>query len=226
MVRGAQVPQVIYLHGLGSSPGSIKAQLVSRWCSELEIPVEIPSLSIPSFERLSVDAVIERVKELVTQVEPDCPVILAGSSFGGFSALHSFARLEEGERAKVRGLFLMAPVFYPWHHTRGLLTPEVERVWREQGTFPIAESATGRNVPVHYQFIEELRTYVSDAVPLSVPTVIVHGTSDETVSHEQSVEFSSKQAEARLVLLEDDHQLVAHPERLRELFHGFVAEVV
>lgn len=225
MVRGAQVPQVIYLHGLGSSPGAVKAQLVSRWCRELEIPVETPSLSIPSFERLSVDAVIARVTHVVAQTEPERPLILAGSSFGGFSALHSFARLGEAERAKVRGLFLMAPVFYPWHHTRGLLTPEIERVWREQGTFPITESATGRDVPVHYQFIQELRTYVSDVVSLSVPTIIIHGTRDETVSHEQSVEFSSKQPAARLVLLEDDHQLVAHPERLRKLFHEFVAEV-
>jgi len=226
MVRGAQVPQVIYLHGLGSSPGSIKAQLVSRWCRELEIPVEMPSLSIPSFERLSVNAVIARVTELVAQLEPERPLVLAGSSFGGFSALHTFARLAEAERAKVRGLFLMAPVFYPWHHTRGLLSPEIERVWREQGTFPITESATGKDVPVHYRFIEELRTYVSDVVSLSVPTTIIHGTRDETVSHEQSIEFSSKQTAARLVLLDDDHQLVAHPERLRELFHEFVAEVV
>jgi len=225
MVRGARVPQVIYLHGLGSSPGSAKAQLVSRWCGELEIPVEMPSLSIPSFEHLSVDAVIARVTELVAQVEPERPLILAGSSFGGFSALHTFSRLVEAERAKVRGLFLMAPVFYPWHRTRGLVTPEVERVWREQGAFPLTESATGRDVPVHYQFIEELRTYVSDVVSLSVPTTIIHGTRDETVSHEQSIEFSSKQPVARLVLLEDDHQLVAHPERLRELFHEFITKV-
>jgi hypothetical protein len=118
---------------------------------------------------------------------------------------------------------LMAPVFYPWHHTRGLITPEIERVWHAQGVFPLTESASGREVPVHYQFIEELRRYSSDAVSLSVPTLIVHGTRDDTVSHEQSVEFSMKQGHSRLVLLEDDHQLVAQPERLRGLFEELVA---
>ncbi|MEY4700126.1 MAG: hypothetical protein RL326_313, partial [Pseudomonadota bacterium] len=58
----------------------------------------------------------------------------------------------------------------------------------------------------------------SDAVSLTTPTVIVHGTQDETVSHEQSVEFATKQGHPQLVLLEDNHQLIAYPDRLRALF--------
>lgn len=223
MVRSAELPEVIYLHGLGSSPESVKARLVSSWCSEFGLPVVTPSLSLPSFERLSVDAVVSHVVGLVERVPSDRPVVLVGSSFGGFSAVHAFDRLGAVDRARVRGLMLMAPVFYPWHHTRGLITPEIERVWHAQGVFPLTESASGREVPVHYQFIEELRRYSSDAVSLSVPTLIVHGTRDDTVSHEQSVEFSMKQGHSRLVLLEDDHQLVAQPERLRGLFEELVA---
>lgn len=222
MVRGVELPHVIYLHGLGSSPDSVKARLVSGWCDELGLATTTPSLSIPSFERLSVDAVVSHVVDLVGGLPSRQSVILAGSSFGGFAALHAFARLSEGERARVRGLFLMAPVFYPWHRTSGLLTPEVERVWQTQGTFPIAESATGRDVQVHFKFIEELRRYSSDAVALSVPTLVMHGTRDETVSHEQSEEFASKHASVRLVLLDDDHQLIAQPDYLKELFNHFV----
>jgi len=223
MVRTAELPEVIYLHGLGSSPESVKARLVSSWCREFGLSLTTPRLSLPSFERLSVDAVVSHVVGLVERVPSDRFVVLVGSSFGGFSAVHAFDRLSAVDRARVRGLMLMAPVFYPWHHTRGLLTPEIECVWQAQGVFPLTESASGKEVPVHYRFIEELRRYSSDTVSLSVPTLIVHGTQDQTVSHEQSVEFSTKQGHSRLVLLEDDHQLVAHPERLRGLFEEFVS---
>lgn len=222
MVRTAEVPHVIYLHGLGSSPDSVKARLVSTWCAELGIPVTIPSLSIPSFERLSVNAVVARVAELVRDAASESKVLLAGSSFGGFAAVHAFDRLDSNDRMRVWGMFLMAPVFYPWHKTRGLLTHEVEQTWRTRGVYPITESSSGKDVLVHYDFIEELRGYASDSVRLSVPTIIIHGTRDETVSHEQSEEFAAKQNDSRLVLVEDDHQLIARPELLRGLFEKFV----
>lgn len=218
MVRTAEALEVIYLHGLGASPESVKARLVSSWCLDAGLPVTVPTLSIPSFERLSVDAVVSHVVSLVEQASQRGSVVLVGSSFGGFAAVHAFDRLSDAQRERVKGVMLMAPVFYPWHKTRGLLTPEIERVWQAQGFFPLTESASGKEVSVHYQFLEELRGYSSDAVSLTTPTVIVHGTHDETVSHEQSVEFATRQGHPRLVLLEDNHQLVAHPERLRVLF--------
>ena len=218
MVRTAEALEVIYLHGLGSSPESVKARLVSSWCQEAGLALTAPTLSIPSFELLSVDAVVSHVVSLVEQASLHRSVVLVGSSFGGFAAIHAFNRLSEAQRARVKGVMLMAPVFYPWHTTRGLLTPEIERVWQAQGFFPLTESASGKEVSVHYQFLEELRGYSSDAVSLTAPTLIVHGTRDDTVSHEQSVEFATKQGHPRLVLLEDDHQLVAYPERLRALF--------
>jgi pimeloyl-ACP methyl ester carboxylesterase len=225
MVRTVELPEVIYLHGLGSSPLSAKARLVSGWCKELGLSLTAPVLSLPSFERLSVDAVVSHVASLVERVPVDRAVVLLGSSFGGFVAVHAFDRLSDIDRARVRGMMLMAPVFYPWHHTVGLLTPEIERVWRAQGFFPLIESASGDEVEVHYQFVDELRGYCSDAVSLSVPTLIVHGTRDETVSHEQSVEFAKKRNLPRVVLLDDDHQLLGQPERLRALFEEFIRRV-
>lgn len=222
MVRRVELPEVVYLHGLGSSPLSAKARLVSVWCKELGLSLTAPDLSLPSFERLSVNAVVSHVVSLVERVSADRAVVLVGSSFGGFAAVHAFDRLRNIDRARVQGMMLMAPVFYPWHQTVGLLTPEIERVWKAQGGFPLVESASGNEVEVHYQFVEELRGYSSDAVSLSVPTIIVHGTRDETVSHEQSVEFAKKQKLSPVVLLDDDHQLIGQPERLRQLFEDFI----
>jgi pimeloyl-ACP methyl ester carboxylesterase len=215
-------PEIIYLHGLGSSPGSVKARLVSDFYRSRGRVVHTPTLAIPSFDRLSVHGVIESVVEAVRSVPSDQGVFLIGSSFGGFAATHAFHRLSDRERRGVRGVVLLAPVFYPWHESQALLTPEVETRWKREGWYPLPESETGKEVLVHYRFVEELRSYDSNEVVLSVPTLIVHGTKDGTVSHQQSVEFSRRQPNAQLLLLDDDHQLTADKDGLVSIIHRFI----
>jgi pimeloyl-ACP methyl ester carboxylesterase len=218
-------PDIIYLHGLGSSPGSVKARLVSDFYRSRGAVVYTPTLAIPSFELLSVHSVVASVVETVRSVPSGRDVFLIGSSFGGFAATHAFHRLSAQERLCVRGLVLLAPVFYPWHESQTLLTPEVEVRWRREGWYPIMESATGREVPVHYQFVEELRSYNSNEVEIPVPTLIVHGTRDGTVSHQQSVEFSRRQPNTELLLLDDDHQLTSDKDELVSIIHRFIERV-
>jgi len=216
------LPQIIYLHGLGSSPESAKARLVGDHFRSRGHTVHTPSLARPSLEKLSVRAVVSHVTSLVQQVATGHDLFVVGSSFGGFAAAHAYQVCSEETKSRIRGLVLLAPVLYPWHRTRGLLTPEVERQWREQGVYPITESATGKNVLVHYEFIEELRTYDSDAVTLGVPTLIMHGTKDVVVSHHQSVEFAARRPSVELILTPDDHQLLAEPVTLVRRIEGFI----
>jgi alpha-beta hydrolase superfamily lysophospholipase len=122
---------------------------------------------------------------------------------------------------RIRGLVLLAPVFYPWHETQTLLTPEVEQRWKSEGVLPLIESETGQEVPVHYRFVEELRRYDSNEVSLSVPTLIVHGARDATVSHLQSVHFAGRQSSVELVLIDDDHRLTVDPEALLSHISNF-----
>ena len=218
----AELPQIIYLHGLGSSPDSTKARLVGDHYRARGYHVHIPSLALPSLERLSVREVVSHVQSLIERVSIAHDLIVVGSSFGGFAATHAYAAASKNGKNAVRGLVLMAPVFYPWHSTQGLLTPQVEREWSERGSYPITESASGRSVLVHYEFVKELRLYDSNMVRLSVPTLIVHGTTDTTVSHQQSVEFAARQPHVELVLVEDDHQLLADPAGLIRRIDGFI----
>jgi pimeloyl-ACP methyl ester carboxylesterase len=217
------LPEIIYLHGLGSSPGSTKAQLVSNHYRGLGATVHAPSLALPSFEHLSVDEVVATVMASVQRVPLERGVFLIGSSFGGFVATQAFHRLARLDRDRIRGLVLLAPVFYPWHETQTLLTPEVEERWKRVGVYPIVESETGQEVAVHYRFVEELRRYDSNEVSLSVPTLIVHGTRDVTVSHLQSVQFAKRHNSVELVLIDDDHQLVADPQALLDRIAEFTA---
>ena len=61
----------------------------------------VPDLEAPSFERLTLTAVIARVAELAA-AQPTGPLALVGSSFGGLAALHFVDRHRRGRRGPGR----------------------------------------------------------------------------------------------------------------------------
>lgn len=217
-----ELPNIIYLHGLGSSPQSTKARLVQGYFEQRGFVVHAPSLALPSFERLSVDQVVSFVAETIQQLSEEKKAIVIGSSFGGFVATHAFHSLSEGRRSRISGLVLLAPVFYPWHPRFGLIQPDMERLWKEQGSFLLSEGEEDETTPVHFGFVEELRRYDSDRVMLTVPTLLIHGKRDDTVSHEQSVEFAGKQSNVEVRLIDDNHQLISDAEGLLSTIRQFI----
>lgn len=218
-----KLPDIIYLHGLGSSPSSNKARLVLEHLRSLGHGMEAPHLNVPSLEKLSAHEAIKKAAAVIKERAQDSNLVLIGSSFGGFIGLHALQLLDVAVASKIKGVVLLAPALYPWHPTHGIVTREVEREWEKRGLFPIEESATGCSVDVHVEFIRELKSYNSDEVTLGVRTLIIHGDRDEVVSIEQSKEFSKKRREVNLVTLADTHALLKHPSRLLELVSQFVS---
>ena len=214
-------PHIIYLHGLGSGPASQKGVLVRDHFSARGYTVSLPSVTVPSLEELSPRSAVNYVKELVLQARPG-ELILMGSSFGAFLALHAYHELSRDERAHIEKLVLLAPALNPWDPASGLLTPERERAWREAGSAPVLNIETGVLVPVHYRFVEELRAFDSQAVALEVPTLIVHGTRDEVVPVAQSRDFAATRPGVNLVLDDDTHQLLGDPQKMLSLIERFI----
>ncbi|MDJ0730564.1 MAG: YqiA/YcfP family alpha/beta fold hydrolase [Crocosphaera sp.] len=94
----------IYLHGLVSSPQSIKAQKFKALFAAENIPLIIPDLNQDDFYHLTLTRQIQQVS---TSLENDpTPVTLIGSSLGGLTA----AFLAE-KNEKVKQLILLAPAF-------------------------------------------------------------------------------------------------------------------
>jgi pimeloyl-ACP methyl ester carboxylesterase len=58
-----------------------------------------------------------------------------------------------------------------------------------------------------------------------MPTLVVHGEQDETVPYQHSVEFVGHTHTARLVSLNDDHQMMREPQRLVSVVEQFVRDV-
>jgi pimeloyl-ACP methyl ester carboxylesterase len=90
----------------------------------------------------------------------------------------------------------------------------MEAQWRRNGVFPIEEGASGALVNLHVSFLDELKGVSINAAPPGVPTLIIHGTRDESISVRQSEEFSSQNPNVTLTRVDDDHQLLADPSWL------------
>lgn len=215
------MPHIIYLHGLGSGPRSQKGVLVHDHFKALGCSLSLPSITVPSLERLSPLAAIKLVQDEIA-ARTDKPLVLVGSSFGAFVAIHAVAGMSPDRRAHLRRMVLLAPVFDPWDPRSGLLTPERERVWRESGVAPVLDLESGREVPVHYRFVEDLRGLDARNLQLPVPTLIIHGIQDEVVPVSQSEEFASQRPEVILELFEDSHQLLRDPGKMLNSMERFI----
>ena len=84
------ISRVIYLHGFASSAQSSKAQFFAGKFAELGIPLVAPDLNAPDFGTLTVTRMLDEVGTVLAQGEPG-PVVLMGSSLGGFVAWHAAA---------------------------------------------------------------------------------------------------------------------------------------
>jgi hypothetical protein len=213
--------KILYLHGLGSGPRSRKAELIREHFTRRGFEVSLPSITLPSLSELSPRAAVLFVRDEVIARLDSSPVII-GSSFGAFVAMHALAGLSEDQRSRIGKLVLIAPVFDPWDEHGELLNAERQRLWEVRGALPILDLERGVEVPVHYRFVEELRTISSGSISYRVPTLIVHGRRDEVVPCAQSEEFARTRPWVRLELFDDDHLLLADPEALLKVVEGFI----
>lgn len=204
---------ILFLHGFGSGPGSQKGVLIRDYFSARGFTVSLPSISVPSLEALSPRAAVRSVMDELRRLG-DREVVLGGSSFGAFVALHAYSGLAPEERAHVRSLVLLAPLIDPWDAQGGLLTPEREAAWKAQGTLSVMDLERGVEVGVHYRFVEELRSFNSATVHVDIPTLIIHGRQDDVVPVAQSEAFASKESQVTLEMFEDGHQLLSEPDTL------------
>jgi hypothetical protein len=196
-----------YLHGFASSPMSNKAQDFSKRFAVLGIPLHVPDLNVPSFERLTLTGMLEKVTEEIYALPLD-DVCLMGSSMGGAVALHFSDRYRHAEAARVTKLFLMAPAFdFAANHWHDLGEDGIAR-WRETGAHKFFNYAAGGLKAVHYGLFQDLQGYDSYALSLPQPILIFHGRNDESVDVEQSIRFAETRPNVNLRVVESDHQLL------------------
>jgi pimeloyl-ACP methyl ester carboxylesterase len=185
--------RVVYLHGFASSPLSSKAQWFGK-----RLDMVIPDLAEGDFEHLT----ISRQLRVVEEAAGDEPVVLIGSSLGGY-----LAALYAARHASVERLVLMAPAFcFPkrWAETMGV---DKIATWKRTGILPVFHYGEGRNRNLSFDLMNDAEGY--EAYPdFQQPALIFHGVRDTVVPSCLSEHFAAGHPNAKLHLVDSDHELV------------------
>ncbi|MCS6985245.1 MAG: alpha/beta fold hydrolase [Leptospiraceae bacterium] len=204
--------QIIYLHGMGSSPKSGKALFFKKKFHSCQIPFLIPDYNKPDFASLTVSRMVEQTLSLIRKKEK---YILIGSSLGGYAAVH-VAELSPA----VKKLVLLAPAFELSKLSK--LTPEEKKEWKKKGYRPYFHYAYEKEVVLHYAFAEDARLRDKIALERQIPCLIFHGFEDDVVPYEVSLRYAQKNTAAELILLHGDHQLSQFKEAMWQKIRLFL----
>ncbi len=196
-------PDFLYLHGFASSPASQKARFFRQKLEAEGCRLEVPDLAQGDFENLTITAQLHVIERLAA----GRPLVLIGSSLGGYLAALYAARHPEIER-----LLLLAPAFGFARRWTAALGPEADQ-WKQKGYRMVYHYGEGRFLPVRYALIEDGLRY-EDQPSVSQPVLIFHGLRDSIVPPSVSAEFARLQPNVRLELVDSDHDLLDVLDRI------------
>ena len=95
----------------------------------------------------------------------------------------------------------------------GLTDEDVAR-WRTEGSREFFHYAYGEPRRVHYALYEDALQYDSDRARVDAPTLVLMGARDEVVPPAGVQAFCASRANVTLVMLDDEHQLAGHLDRI------------
>jgi len=234
-----QTRATAYLHGFLSGPGSKKGRALAAAFEASGRHLEQLDLNRPSASELTITAALAELDVWTTKhiaggrtTDPgadgatggrttdsgangatgSCPsqgtdelerVDLIGSSLGGYLAALYAARHPEA----VRRLVLLCPGIDMTRRWPVLFGAPAMTRWRAEGRL-VLPNARGEPVPVHWGFLEDALDHVAIPHP-ACPTLIIHGTRDAVVPIESSRAWVTALPNARLIEVDDDHELIA-----------------
>ncbi|WP_269147381.1 MULTISPECIES: YqiA/YcfP family alpha/beta fold hydrolase [Planktothrix] len=80
-------------------------------------------------------------------------------------------------------------------------------LWKTQGYLSIYHYAEKQNLPLHYDFLEDLAQYPDEQLQRQIPTLILHGINDEVIPIQASQNYLKTRPWVRLIELNSDHGL-------------------
>ena len=207
---------LLYLHGFASGPSSTKARALARRFAEIGVRLEVPDLTPgeDGFERSTPSSMRAVAGAVLASAPP--PHAIVGSSLGGYLAACLAA-----EDPSVERLVLLAPAFRLFDRWEARLSPAEREEWRTRG-LEVSHFASNRRRRIGWQFHEDARGW-PDYPEVRVPTLCIAGRRDEVVPLEDVARFVARTPPARLLVLDDGHELAASLDRIFEESRAFLA---
>jgi len=205
VIESPPAPRVLYLHGFASGPSSAKGVAFAAHFARRDVSVDRLNLRVPSLEQLRLSAMIEAVRGALGG--PRQRAVVIGSSLGGLTA----CRVAEDE-PRVTGLVLLAPAFRMIERWRTRLGDDGWQRWREEGWLGIDDHVTRAPARIDFGFAKDAAAIDARGggwPDVRVPTLILHGRSDDVVDIDLSRQFASGRRHVRLIELDDGHDLIA-----------------
>jgi pimeloyl-ACP methyl ester carboxylesterase len=244
---GPEATTAVYVHGLGSHRGGEKAlflerELTARGFGFARFDLRGHGDSDGKLEDLTLARQLEDLRAVLARLgsgaagPPPAKLLLIGSSLGALTvAWHTALAAAAPKPAAtapalpILGQVLIAPAFRIVDRLLAALGDDGRERWRREGKW--------RFVGPWFQFDLSFEVVLeNERFPLErlrretrLPTLILHGTRDESAPFRLSEEFVAPDAGrdgrmARLVAVEGgDHRLTAHKGRLLEEILRFVA---
>ena len=209
---------ILYLHGFASGPESAKGRALAERFAALGVPFERADLTpgADGFERSTPLTMLAEAERLAARLRPRA---VMGSSLGGWLAAMLSARAPSIQR-----LVLLAPAFRLFERWRARIGPAEERAWREVG-LEVDHHASRRKRRLGWAFMEDAAKLPAFP-PVEVPALCIAGRRDEVVPLEDVRAFVERTPSARLVVLDDAHDLVASVDRIYEEAREFLSTVL
>ena len=190
----------LYLHGFASSPRSTKARYMQQEFKQLGLTLHTPDLNLTDFSTVTLSKLLDYLNR--TYLESNQPLVVIGSSLGGFLAVQLAA-----QSPLVQKLVLFAPAFGFSQRIAKTLGEENIVKWQQDGSREFYHYGLKRNVNLQFQFFVDAQNYSEEKLTRSLPILIFHGIQDEVVPASLSEEFMKRRSQVTLKLLNDDHAL-------------------
>lgn len=191
---------IIYLHGFASSAQSTKGTFLAAKFREHGIALHTPDLNEPDFSTLTITRMVEQVGRLIDALPPE-PLVLIGSSLGGFVAV------QVALRRKIDQLILLAPALDFSGKRLQTLGDRGLAEWEQTGQLNVFHYGYARMIPVHFGLYTDACDYDCVEAKLSMPILIFQGKRDTAVSPDMVQQWASRRPNVELHMLDDDHQL-------------------
>lgn len=195
---------VVYLHGFASSAQSSKAAFFRARFAEHGVALEIPDFNEPDFSTLTVSRMLAQVRRGI-DAAPGGPVVLIGSSLGGFVAVQTAVECP----GRIDRVVLLAPALdFSGNRVRGLGDRGLEE-WRATDTLNVFHHGYGRLLPVRYELFADAQRYRPLDARVELPMQVFQGRKDASVDPGMVERWAAARPNVELHMLDDDHQLHA-----------------